>query len=135
MPTRTRPTLDATPLYVLAGAGDVAVEKLRELPGALQRLPKDLQRLPKELQSEAQQRAAGIRGQVGQIGDRTNDRYAELAQRGRHLVGQIRRQPSTRRAVQQARSAVAKTRAARTSSGRAVQEATEAAGDATAKIG
>jgi hypothetical protein len=160
MPTRPTTPLDTTPLYALAGAGDLAVAKLRELPVTLQRLPRDLQanaqhgaaalaqqaadqvRLARETPGRAwQQGLHGLREQVGQLrgragelSERTTGTYEELATRGRQVVGQIRRQPSTHRAAEQTRSAAAKTKAAGTSTGKAAAETATGPDDAAGKL-
>ncbi|HVA60573.1 MAG TPA: hypothetical protein VNG13_08555 [Mycobacteriales bacterium] len=163
MPTRT-PT---APLYVLAGAGDLAVEKLRELPTTVAKFPVELQEqlqarvnvlraqakgLPKNYRTPAtafafqvetvKTQVETVKTQVGtlrsratDLAGRTSELYDELATRGRGVVGQIRRQPATRKAGVQRKSATTKAKAARTSAEKTVQATVEATESAAGQIG
>ena len=156
MPTRT-PT---APLYVLAGAGDLAVEKLRELPTTVAKFPVELQEqlqarvnvlraqaksLPKNYRTPAtafafqvetvKTQVGTLRSRATDLAGRTSELYDELATRGRGVVGQIRRQPATRKAGTQRKSATTKAKAARTSAEKTVQATVEATESAAGQIG
>jgi hypothetical protein len=92
--------------YVVLGAGDAAVEYLRAVPGQLAGLP--------------QQVRAGL---------------DDLADRGRSLRTEVRRDPAVRRASQQTASAKSKVKAAATSTGKAVSAQAKAAEKAAGKVG
>jgi heparin binding hemagglutinin HbhA len=127
----------ARPLYAIAGAGDLAVAKLRELSDdvtnriatldqeALQaRLAKrqaelserfeafaaDARTLPAKLRELPAFAQAGLTTALGQA----EETYEELAGRGQKLVTRIRHQQATEDLVVQARTTVTKAKAART---------------------
>jgi len=93
---------DRNPLYVVTGAGDLAVEKLREI----EKLRKMPVRLAAELRSEPKavaERLGALRRNVKALPERAQafariklgkagDSYDELASRGQRIVGRIRRQ-------------------------------------------
>jgi len=113
-----RRTLAGTkPLYVAAGAGDLAVRKLRS---GLAGLRSDLRDEPKA----ARDRAETLRHDVGQLTHKTEEfargqlgraagTYDDLADRGARLVGRIRRQKATHELVGQADATVRRARATR----------------------
>jgi hypothetical protein len=92
--------------YVVLGAGDAAVELVRTLPSQLASLP--------------QQVVEGLES---------------LADRGRTLRTDIRRDPAVRRATAQTTSAKSKVKAAATSTGKAVGAQAKAAEKAAGKVG
>jgi hypothetical protein len=118
---------DPTPLYAAAGAGDLAVEKIRELPGRLAGLRDfkvDFKVEPKAVQDKVQERLADLQVEVRRLPDLANTAvsdglaqasktYGELAERGRSVVDRIRSQKATQELIEQAEATVAKARAAR----------------------
>lgn len=71
------PKVDSTPLYALAGAGDLALAKLRELPTSIQ------------------QQVSTARVRAEELAGRGSGLYSTLAQRGRVAVS--RRGPAPAR--------------------------------------
>lgn len=92
--------------FVALGAGDAAVGFVRSLPEQLARLPEH------------------VRGTVD-----------DLADRGRGLRGDIRRDPAVRQAKRQTSTAKSRAKAASTSASKAVGAQVKAAEKAAAKVG
>jgi hypothetical protein len=125
---RTSPT-DRNPLYVVTGAGDLAVEKLREMPVKLaaelrsepKAVAKRLGALPHAVRAMPERAQAFARITFGKAGDS----YDELASRGKRVVGRIRRQQATdelaERAGRTGRKAKATGTAARKGAARATR--------------
>jgi hypothetical protein len=139
--TSTQPA-ERKPFYAVAGAGDLAVEKLREIPTQLSKLPTDVSKRTSELSGQAKafpgqaaDQAKAVRGLPGVLTGKANALYDDFAVRGEKLVGSIRRQQSTRRAADAAGNAVSRIKGARTATEHAVQATAEAADDASSKVG
>lgn len=135
MATRTKSTV--TPLYAIAGAGDLAVEKFREvsddvtsrfatldqktlqaelakrqtkLAKRFEELAADAKTVPvklRELPTFAQASLTAVLGQA-------EETYEDLAGRGKDLVTRIRSQKATEDLAAQAKTTVTKARATRT---------------------
>jgi hypothetical protein len=135
MATRTKST--TTPLYAIAGAGDLAVEKFREvsddvtsrfatldqktlqaeltkrqtkLAARFEALAADAKTVPamlRELPSFAHASLTTVLGQA-------EETYEDLAVRGKDLVTRIRSQQATEDLVAQAQTTVSKAKATRT---------------------
>lgn len=81
-------------LYVSLGVGDLAVEKLREVPSELPRLQTRLQdglsalqtQLQGELPAQARAQAHALREQVADYAGRATEIYRELAARGEQVA-------------------------------------------------
>ena len=97
-------------VYAPIGAGQLLVEKIRELPRAVSQV------------------AVDPRGKVMEA-------YEDLAKRGEELVSSIRRSAPTQRAVEQARTARSRVKAATTSVGKAVDAGAQATKSAAKKVG
>jgi hypothetical protein len=113
MATKTKATSRGTPrspLYVSIGAGQVAVQKAREV-------------------------ATGAAGTLRTARKRLLEGIDDLARRGEDLVSGIRRSAPSKRAVEQARNARSRIKAATTSSTRAAGAAAQAARSAAKKVG
>jgi hypothetical protein len=116
MATKTRTTTVTTNpyrkyfVYAPIGAGQLLVEKMRELPTAVSQI------------------AVDPRGKVMKA-------YDGLAKRGEELVSSIRRSAPTQRAVEQARTARSRVKAATTSVGKAVDATAQATRSAAKKVG
>ena len=133
MATRT----PVTPLYVLAGAGDLAVEKFRavsddvtarfakldqktlqtelgkaqtELAKRLDAIVSDARTAPAKLRELPATAQAGFTTVLGQA----EETYEDLAGRGKELVERIRSQKATEDLVAQAKTTVSKAKATRT---------------------
>jgi len=154
--TELKKTLtDTTPLYAVAGAGDLVMEKLRELPARLRtEIPTD----PKVLRARLQTSVTSARASAQTLPDRTQtfakvqvdkakEVYEDLAKRGQKLAGRIDRQESTKRAKTAASTAESKAKATTTAArrgaantkaqakatGTAASKAADAAGEAVTK--
>ncbi|KAB8188764.1 hypothetical protein FH608_042540 [Nonomuraea phyllanthi] len=95
--TEVKKLTESKPFYAVAGAGDFAVEKLRELPEQLQRLQSRRTELTKDLPERARayaDRAEGFarefpdkaREYAGQLSNRATEVYEDFATRGRKIV-------------------------------------------------
>jgi hypothetical protein len=117
---------DTKAFYAAAGAGDFAVEKLREVPDRLTKLqgkadPKDL--------------AGGAVAYVTHVSTRAVEVFDDFAERGKKIVGRIDRQKATQELEASARSTVRKARSAAGSAKQTARTASKAAGAASKKIG
>lgn len=120
MPTTT-PTRN--PLYTLAGAGDLAVATLRELPGELARIQqrvKPLQEqattLPAQLGAQLRALPATVKVLQGSFAEQAVRRAGEagafvesLNARGAKVVAQVRRQPAGGQPAAKSRPATRRT--------------------------
>lgn len=93
------------PFYVVAGAGDLAVRTVRELPARLSSLQAEAGALPGRAQT------AAVDVVVGAV-DVADAAYGELLGRGRKVVGRIRRQQATQDLQRDAATTVRRTRTA-----------------------
>ncbi|WP_067174592.1 hypothetical protein [Microtetraspora niveoalba] len=105
--TEVKKITESKPFYAVAGAGDYAVEKLRELPDQLQKLQarrgelretaKDFPGRAREAASTFQDRAEAVakdfpnkaREYADTAAARFNELYDELAVRGRRIVSKV----------------------------------------------
>ena len=109
------------PFYAVAGAGDLAVKALREVPNKLSQLrvdPKDIASTITVVQTEAktipyraQNVAVVLVGETVGLADAV---YGDLVTRGRRISNRIRRQKSTQEVKAQASTTVRRTKAAKT---------------------
>ena len=143
MATRT----PVTPLYVIAGAGDLAVEKFRavsedvtnrfakldqktlqteltkrqtELSKRFEALAADAMTVPAKLRELPAVAQAGLTTVLGQA----EETYEDLAGRGKDLVTRIRSQKATEDLVAQAKTTVSKAKATRTTARKTAETAT-----------
>lgn len=144
------------PLYASVGAGDFAVEKLRELPtrytGGVKRfqaqvkeLPAQVKELPvqvkelpaqvKELPAHVKELPAAVKAQLSELSEKATHLYEEFAERGENVVTSIRKSPSTEAAIEEGKTAVRQVKAVRTSTRRAAEAAEKAVENAASKIG
>jgi hypothetical protein len=109
------------PFYAVAGAGDLAVKALREVPNKLSQLrvdPKDIASTITVVQTEA--KTIPYRAQnvavvlVGETVGLADVIYDDLVTRGRRISNRIRRQKSTQEVKAQASTTVRRTKAAKT---------------------
>ncbi len=133
-----RTTIDTTPLYAIAGATDLAVEKVRE---AQKRADARRAELTKRAEAaRADLTPAALQARVGTmteqvkelpalalnqglvVGGRFTEGYADLATRGKGLVGRIRTQKATQDLVAQAETTVAHAKGAVTTARHAAAE-------------
>lgn len=117
---------DSKAFYAAAGAGDLAVEKLREVPERLNKLqgktdPKDL--------------GGAALGYVTQVSTRAVEVYDGLAERGKRIVSRVDRQKATQELEASAKATVRRARSAAGSARNTARTAAKAAGDASKKVG
>jgi hypothetical protein len=117
---------DSKAFYVAAGAGDLAVEKLREVPERINKLQEKTD--PKDLGGAAV-------SYVTQVGTRAVEVYDGLAERGKRIVSRVDRQKATQELEESAKSTVRRARSAAGSARTTARTAGKAAGDASKKIG
>lgn len=117
---------DSKAFYAAAGAGDYAVEKLREVPERLTKLQEKTE--TKDL------RGAAV-AYVAHVGTRAAEVYEELAERGKRAVSRVDRQKATQELEASAKATVRRARAAADSARSTARTAAKAAGDASKKIG
>jgi hypothetical protein len=112
--------------YAAAGAGDFAVEKLREVPVRLNQLQE---------KTDAKDIGGAAVAYVTQAGTRAVEVYDGLAERGKRIVGRVDRQKATQELEASAKATVRKARSAAGSARTTARSAAKAAGDASKKIG
>jgi hypothetical protein len=120
--TITERVRDSKAFYAAAGMGDLAAEKLREVPERLTRLqgradPKDLV------------------AQMNQLGARASEIFDGLAERGKKIVGRIDRQQATQELQAAARTPARQARTTVGSARKTARSAGKAAGNAAKKVG
>jgi heparin binding hemagglutinin HbhA len=121
-----------TPLYAVAGAIDLAVAALREVPGRVQvlqdravnapvkvadravALPQDVVSLRTEVPARVKTLLEQVEEFVTETRDDVEEQYVVLAGRGKILVDRIRRQAATERLEEQVESTTRQAKAART---------------------
>ncbi|MGW4799850.1 hypothetical protein ACWEPC_46285 [Nonomuraea sp. NPDC004297] len=95
--TEVKKLTESKPFHAVAGAGDYAVEKLRELPEQLQKLQSRRSELAKDLPGKAREYADKAEGFARELPDRAReyadqltekatDVYEDFAVRGRKVV-------------------------------------------------
>src|SRR5437879_4868031 len=94
MPNITEKLRDSKAFYVAAGAGDFAVEKIREMP----------EKLNRDLGGAALQYATHLGGRAAEVVD-------ELAERGKKIVGRVERQKATQQLEERGKATVRKAKA------------------------
>jgi hypothetical protein len=117
---------DSKAFYAAAGAGDFAVEKLREVPERLTKLQEKTD--PKDLGGAAV-------AYVTHVGTRAVEVYDGLAERGKRIVSRVDRQKATQELEASAKATVRRARSAADSAKTTARTATKAASDASKKIG
>lgn len=127
------------PFYVVAGAGDLAVKTMREVPAQLASARRvslnverdDLGKAVSTLKAEAVALPAKAQTAVVdaavEVADRTDAVYSELLARGRSVVGRIRRQKATQDLKSSAGTTVRRTKAAKTTATKGASDTTSAA--------
>jgi hypothetical protein len=124
--------------YATLGLGTAAVELVRSVDRVRVEAPRQARTIgreaPKRLAGAADRSVDGIRHLINQgvettrsLPERATREFDGLARRGRDLVGAIRGSAATREAVDRARSARSRVKAAGTSVGRAAEGTVQAA--------
>jgi hypothetical protein len=117
---------DSKAFYAAAGAGDFAVEKIREVPERINKLQEKTD--PKDLGGAAV-------AYVTQVGTRAVEVYDGLAERGKRIVSRVDRQKATQELEASAKATVRRARSAAGSARTTARTAAKAAGDASKKVG
>lgn len=113
-----RSVIDTTPVYVVVGVTDLAVEKVRAARSQAERARAfavaaiDLD--PRHLQARAQRVPTVAVTMTLEAAGRAEETYDELAARGRRLVERIRAQPATADLLAQGKVTLSRGRAAAT---------------------
>jgi len=138
------------PFYVVAGAGDLAVKTIREVPAqiaagravAVKVGREDLPKAVSDFRAEAVTLPARAQATVTalptkaqtavvdaavEVADRTDAVYGDLLTRGRTLVGRIRRQQATKDLQRDAGTTVRRTKAAKTTATKGASDTASAA--------
>lgn len=131
------------PLYVVAGATDLAVEQLRTLPAVAKLQLEVAKTQGKELQgklnaisvADVKELPAKAKTYAETLNGKATEFYGDLTVRGEKLVKKIRRQQATVEAKQKTKATVSRAKATKTTAKKAVEATVEAVEDAAAKIG
>jgi hypothetical protein len=127
------------PLYAVVGAGDLAVENLRELPGDVVSKATTLIPMTTSIVTELPGKVLGLRGEVESrataLTGKAFEAYGDLVERGQKLVGTIRRSPVTQQAEAQVKVAKSQAKAATTSATKAAKTTAKATSKAAGKVG
>ncbi|REE96501.1 hypothetical protein [Thermomonospora umbrina] len=139
---------DNKAVYTMAGAGDLAVEKLREVPEQVTRLQGDFRENLTKLQVEVRDNVTRLQGRVevkdlpgaavayvNQVSTRTVEVIDELAERGKKIVTRVENQVATQELQQSAQRTQRRTKAAVGEAKKTARAASRAATDASKKIG
>jgi heparin binding hemagglutinin HbhA len=143
---------DSTPLYAVAGAGDLAVAKLREVPsrfstlkvepklvqdrvtGSLNSIQGDVRAFPERARTLPEKAQAFAQVQLGKateayedITGKATETYGDLAKRGKNVVGRIRRQKASQDLKADIETTTAKAKATETTARKAVTSTQRAA--------
>jgi hypothetical protein len=133
-----RTSIDTTPLYAIAGATDLAVEKVREAQKRAEARRLELAKRAETARADLtpaalQARVEAVTEQVKElpalalnqglvVGGKVTDGYADLATRGKSIVNRIRTQQSTKDLVAQAETTVAQAKGAVTTARKAAAD-------------
>jgi len=119
---------DTTPLYAVAGAGDLAAERVRRRVTALRDTlePKLVRDRVATLRGDVASLPANTRAFVAGRLDRAEDAYAILATRGQDVIDRIRRGRPVQELLEEAERTVRRNRAARHATGKTPAAAAEA---------
>jgi hypothetical protein len=139
-------TESTKPLYAIAGYGDLAVEKLRELPELAQDRFKTVQGELATRRTKLQERVVAlpqdyktlpttVKSYAETVTGKATAFYGDLAQRGEKVVAQIRKRPAAKRAAAANKQAKSSAKATRTSTTKAVKADVDAVKDATRQVG
>lgn len=129
--SEVRKLTDTKAFYAVAGCGDLAVEKLREVPARLQEVQGRLQDFAAD-RAELQQRAMTYANSVTTTAAST---YDDLAKRGRDVVGRVQGQESTEQLEDRAKTTSQQTKAAVTSARKTASSAKKAATEGADQVG
>lgn len=124
--TEMKKLKESKAFYAMAGAGDLAVEKLREMPDRLTRLQRKAD--PKELPKVA-------RSYANQVSSKAAEIFDDLAARGRNIVGRVNRQQATQDLEATAKATATQARQTVDSARRTAENAAKAVRAGSRKVG
>jgi hypothetical protein len=142
-------------VYAAAGAGDLAAEKIRELPETVTKLRETADKYRVDVRETVVKYQDEFKGTVNKYQDRVDARdipgaavsyvtsvggrvieiFDELAERGQKIVNRVERQVATQELKESADKTTRKTKAAVSEAKKTAQAASRAAGDASKKVG
>lgn len=120
------------PLFAVVGAGDLAVENIKDLPTQLVAQATTFVPKTTALVADLPQKAKSLRGELA---GKAFETYGELVQRGQKLVTSIRRSSATQQAESQIKVAKSQAKAATTSATKAAKATAKAVDNAAGKLG
>ncbi|TNY36754.1 hypothetical protein [Thermomonospora catenispora] len=153
---------DSKTVHTVAGAGDLAVEKLREVPEQVGRLRENVTRYQDEMRVNVTKLQGGVRENMIKLQEEVRENVTrlqervesadlrelagayvaqvqsmldELAERGKKVVARVENQAATRELTESAKRTRRKTRAAVGEAGKTARAARRTAGDASKKVG
>jgi uncharacterized coiled-coil DUF342 family protein len=131
-------------VYAAAGAGDLAVEKIRELPETMTKLRETADKYRGDVREtvvkyqekvDARDLPGAAVAYVTAAGGKVVEMIDELAERGEKIVNRVDRQAATRELKESADKTTHKTKAAASEAKKTAQAASRASSDAGKKIG
>jgi hypothetical protein len=135
---------DSKAVHAAAGAGDLAVEKIRELPETVTKLRETADRYRGDVREtvvkyqekvDARDLPGVAVAYVTAAGGKVVEIIDELAERGEKIVNRVDHQVATRELKESAERTTRKTKAAVSEAKKTAQATSRAAGDAAKKIG
>lgn len=126
------------PLYAVVGAGDLAVENIKDLPTQVTTLLPKTQAFVLDIPSKVAVlpiRVKSLRGEVETFTGKAFATYGDLVERGEKLVRSIRKSSATETAKTKVATSKAQAKAATTSASKAAKATAAAVEDAAGKIG
>ena len=130
---------DPTPLYAVAGVGDAAVEKLKEVPTKVSKFRTDMKADDKSVQAKVSEAVMSIPAEALQLTAKISTfaeggvkkaeaQYKDLATRGEAIVRRLSHQKATQDLLNQAQATVTRARVARGAATRGAEGVKAAAG-------
>lgn len=139
---------DNKAVYTVAGAGDLAVEKLREVPEQVTKIRESVNEQVTKYQDEVRENVTKLQQRVEvkdlpgaavayvtHFGARTVEVIDDLAERGKKIVARVEHQVATQELEESAKRTQRRTKAAVGEAKKTAQAASRAAGDASKKVG
>jgi gas vesicle protein len=135
---------DNKAIYAAAGAGDLAAEKIRELPETVTKLRETADRYRVDVREtvtkyqdkvDARDLPGAAVSYVTAVGGRVVEIIDELAERGQKIVNRVDRQVATQELKESTEKTTRKTKAAVSEAKKTAQAASRATGDAAKKVG
>ena len=123
------------PLFAVVGAGDLAVENIKDLPAQATELLPKTKAFVAEIPGRVLSLPAIVKSLPGDVTGKAFETYGDLVERGEKLVRSIRRSKATEQAEAQIKVAKSQAKAATTSATKAAKATAKAVDKAAEKIG